>query len=154
MEQWLDKCWHCYMSAGSLTLWRFNFWCSKVLWRKMWRLKILEICLWQSFTHQSKAQINASFDPLYYYGGHKRHWSASSLKLHEVRILSVFQGKHGPQIAEEQLFFRVLANHIQQLFVHLCLILFALIGHSIHLQTECCLSVSMASYIVHKLKVQ
>ena len=108
----------------------------------------------KSFTHQSKAQINASFDPLYYYGGHKRHWSASSLKLHEVRILSVFQGKHGPQIAEEQLFFRVLANHIQQLFVHLCLILFALIGHSIHLQTECCLSVSMASYIVHKLKVQ
>ena len=79
--------------------------------------------------------------------------SASSLKLHEVRILSVFQGKHGPQIAEEQLLLRVLANHIQQLFVHLCLILFALIGHSIHLQTECCLSVSMASYIVHKLKV-
>lgn len=100
-----------------------------------------------------KAQINASFDPLYYYGGHKNHSSASSLKLHEVRILSVFQGKHGPQIAEEQLLLRMLANHIQQLFVHLCLILFALIRHSVHLQTECCLSVSMASYIVHKLKV-
>lgn len=78
---------------------------------------------------------NISFDPLYYYGGHSYH-SSASLELHEVRVFFVFQRKHGPQVAEEQLLLWVLTNHIQQLFVHLGLVLFALIRHGVDLQKQ------------------